>query len=140
MLRALGRMIVVPLAIVMATAAALFVLVSVGQERVVTGFSGRRPNDVGLGDAFDLLKLLRGLFSLQTILPGLLLVIVGEVARIRSAMYYVLGGGAALAAVPLFVRASQGGILETSPIVWQVFATAGFTAGFVYWLVAGRNA
>ncbi len=140
MLRAVGRILVVPLAVVLAIAAALFVLVSVGQERVVTGLSGRRPSDIGLGDAFDLLKLVRGLFSLQTILPGLLLIIVGEVARIRSAMYYVLGGGAALAAVPLLARASQGGILETSPVVWQVFATAGFTAGFIYWLVAGRNA
>jgi hypothetical protein len=26
------------------------------------------------------------------------------------------------------------------PIVWQVFATAGFAGGFVYWLIAGRNA
>jgi hypothetical protein len=24
--------------------------------------------------------------------------------------------------------------------VWQVFATAGFVGGWVYWLLAGRNA
>jgi hypothetical protein len=24
--------------------------------------------------------------------------------------------------------------------LWQVFATAGFAAGFVYWLIAGRTA
>ena len=25
-------------------------------------------------------------------------------------------------------------------LIWQVFATGGFTAGFVYWLIAGRSA
>ena len=31
-------------------------------------------------------------------------------------------------------------VLELSPVVWQVLATAGFAGGFVYWLLAGRNA
>jgi hypothetical protein len=31
-------------------------------------------------------------------------------------------------------------VLDLSPVVWQVLATAGFAGGFVYWLVAGRNA
>lgn len=140
MLRTVGRLLLLPLAFVLAAAAAMFVLVSVGQERVVVGMSGRRPGDVALGDVFDILKLLRSLFSIQTVVPALLLVIVGEVARIRSAMYYVLGGGAALAVVPLLLRMSTGGVMETSHVVWQIFATAGFTAGFVYWLIAGRGA
>ena len=33
--------------------------------------------------------------------------IVGEVARIRGAIYYVVGGGAALAVVPLLTRLGQ---------------------------------
>ena len=36
-----------------------------------------------------------------------------------------------------FVRLS---VLELSPVVWQVLATAGFAGGFVYWLLAGRTA
>ena len=44
---------------------------------------------------------------MHTLLPALLLVIVGEVARIRSAIYYVVGGGVALAVVPLLTRMGQ---------------------------------
>jgi hypothetical protein len=69
------------------------------------------------------------------------MVVIGEVARIRSIAYYVVGGGIALAAIPLLARYGQGGtIASPDAIVWQVFATAGFAAGFVYWLIAGRNA
>jgi hypothetical protein len=76
-----------------------------------------------------------------TIIPALLVVFVGEVARIRSALYYVAGGGAALAAIPLLARVGQsGGVVLPEQIVWQVFATAGFAGGFIYWLIAGRNA
>jgi hypothetical protein len=76
-----------------------------------------------------------------TVLPALLLVIVGEVARIRSALYYVIGAGVALAAMPLVLRMGQSepaGLL--SAVALQVFATAGFAGGFVYWLIAGRRA
>jgi hypothetical protein len=74
-------------------------------------------------------------------LPALLLVIVGEVARIRGAMYYVIGGGVALALVPLLARLGEPStVLGLAPAVWQVLATAGFAGGFVYWLLAGRNA
>ena len=53
-----------------------------------------------------------------------------------------VGGGLALAAVPLVARYGQGGSAMPDPdqLVWQVFATAGFAGGFVYWLLAGRNA
>ena len=83
------------------------------------------------------LALLAGL----SILPALLVIFVGEIARIRSAVFYVAGGGAALAAVPLLARVQQSGTLVLPEhAVWQVFATAGFVGGFVYWLIAGRNA
>jgi hypothetical protein len=66
---------------------------------------------------------------------------VGEVGRIRSSLYYVIGGGVALATVPLMARLGQPlTVLDLSPVVWQVLATAGFAGGFVYWLIAGRNA
>ena len=56
-------------------------------------------------------------------------------------LYYVVGGGAALAVVPLLSRLGQpASVLEISPVVWQVLATAGFAGGFVYWLLAGRTA
>jgi hypothetical protein len=55
-------------------------------------------------------------------------------------MYYVLGGGLAMAAVPMLTRLGQSSPLETSAVVYQVFAVAGFAGGFVYWLLAGRGA
>jgi hypothetical protein len=141
MLRALGRVIVLPIAFVLAALAALFVIISLGQERIVQALTGRGPDDIPFNAAFDLMGLAASLVSVQTLVPALLLVIVGEVARLRSALYYVVGGGAALAVVPLLTRIAQPAtVLELSPAVWQVLATAGFAGGFVYWLLAGRNA
>ena len=71
-------------------------------------------------------------------LPALLGVIVGEILRIRSWMYYVLAGGASLAAVPLLIAADLPSILASQYIT--IFAAAGFAGGFVYWLLAGARA
>ena len=140
-MRTLGRIVWVPIAFVIAALATGIVLASLGQERIVQGLGGRRPDEVPLGAVWDILKMGRALFSVQTLLPALLLVIVGEVARIRQSMYYVLGGGAALVAVPLVARLAEGSsVLGASAVLWQVFATAGFAGGFLYWLLAGRNA
>jgi hypothetical protein len=141
MARALGRIIMVPLGFILAALTTLFVILSLGQERVVQAMTGRGPDEATIGAAFDLLGLALAIFSVQTLLPALLLVIVGEVARIRGAMYYVIGGGVALALVPLLARFGQWStVLGVAPAVWQVLATAGFAGGFVYWLLAGRNA
>jgi hypothetical protein len=141
MLRTLGRILWLPIAFVLSAAAAIFVIVTLGQEKIIQALAGRGPDDVTLNAGLDLAQLGWALLSVQTLLPALLLVIVGEVARIRGAMYYVIGGGAALAVVPLMSRFSQPlAVLDLSPVVWQVLATAGFAGGFAYWLLAGRNA
>jgi hypothetical protein len=141
MARALGRIIMVPLAFILAALTTLFVILSLGQERIVQAMTGRGPDEATIGAAFDLLGLAVALVSVQTLLPALLLIIVGEVGRIRSAMYYVIGGGAALALVPLLARLGEpSAVLGLARAVWQVLATAGFAGGFVYWLLAGRNA
>ena len=141
MARTIGRIILVPIAFVLAALVTLFVIISLGQERVVEALSARRPEDLPVGAAFDLLGLGLSLFSVYTLLPALLVVIVGEVGRLRSALYYVAAGGAALAVVPFLTRLDQPArALELAPAVWQVLATAGFAGGFVYWVLAGRNA
>jgi hypothetical protein len=141
MLRALGRIILLPIAFVLAALVTLYVILSLGQEKLVQAATGRGPDDATIGAGFDLLKLAASFASVQALVPALLLVIVGEVARVRSALYYVIGGGAALAIVPLLSRLDQPmSALALSPVVWQVLATAGFAGGFVYWLLAGRNA
>jgi hypothetical protein len=139
--RVIGRIILVPLGFILATLAALFILFTLGMERVTQAVHGREADpDMWFGMinlAWDTVSV----FSTFTIAPAILLVIVGEVARIRSSLYYILGGGAVLAAWPLISRM---GTIAQDPaqlgVVWQVFATAGFAGGFIYWLVAGRRA
>lgn len=141
MMRAVGRILWLPLAFVLAAIVTVYVVISLGQERVVQAATGRGPDEVTLTAGFDLMRLGYAFLSINTLLPALLLVIVGEVARIRSSLYYVVGGGVALAVVPLMSRLAQPlTVLDLSPVVWQVLATAGFAGGFVYWLIAGRNA
>ena len=70
------------------------------------------------------------------ILPALLAIIVAEVARIRNILYYIVAGGLSLAVLP--VLASSGEVsLDAHSLA--IFATAGFSGGLAYWLMAGRN-
>jgi hypothetical protein len=140
MMRALGRIVLLPIAFVLAAVATLFVVFSLGQERAVQAIS-TRPDEVPVAAILDIVGMALRFASVHTLVPALLLVIVGEAARIRSAVYYIVGGGVALAVVPLLARMGQpASVLELSPAVWQVLATAGFAGGFVYWLLAGRTA
>jgi hypothetical protein len=140
-LSTLGRLILVPIAFVLAAVVSALVLLTLGLERITQSVYGAGPEADQIGAVFDLFGQGYLLLSGLTIIPALLVVLIGEVARIRSWLYYILGGGAALAAIPLIARFGQ---VETSflppPVVWQVFATAGFAGGFVYWLLAGRRA
>jgi hypothetical protein len=141
MLNTLGRVVLIPIAFVLAAAAALFVLVTLGQERVIQVLSNRVSAEDSLGAAFDLLTVARAIFTVNTLLPALLVIIIGEVARIRASLYYVIGGGTVLAVVPVLAHIGRpAAVLNFAPMLWPVFATAGFFAGFVYWLIAGRNA
>lgn len=140
-MRAVGRVLWLPFAFLLAALVTVYVVISLGQERIVQAISGRGPDEIPINASFDLLRLAMSFISVQAVLPALLLVVIGEVARIRSALYYVAGGGAALAMVPLMERLGQPmTVLDLSPVVWQVLATAGFAGGFVYWLLAGRKA
>jgi len=137
-----GRiLIVIPFALLLAAMASGFVLVTLGLERI-TAFL--HVNPIGNEDAETIFAMMSQGFVLAasvTVIPALLMVIVGEIARIRSLVYYMVGGGLALAAIPLLARYGQGGaVASPDALVWQVFATAGFAGGFVYWLIAGRNA
>ena len=133
--RLIGRLFIVPLALLAASLAAFYVLFTLGLERITRAMHAQGADQDGIFLVLDMLRqgfvLTRGL----TILPILAVVIIGEVARIRSSIYYILGGGAALAASPLLASNT----LPAGPL-WQVFASAGFTGGLVYWMLAGRKA
>ncbi|MDX2155539.1 MAG: hypothetical protein SFW09_03430 [Hyphomicrobiaceae bacterium] len=138
-LRALGRLVMVPLAFLLASGTALAVLFTLGLERITHAVAGRGD---GAEIFFEIAGALVGLVGAATVVPSILVVIVGEVARIRSGLYYVLGGGMALAVLPLLAGTGTIGSGEIAGLSasWPVFATAGFAGGLVYWLLAGRNA
>ncbi|HML91632.1 hypothetical protein [Methyloceanibacter sp.] len=77
-----------------------------------------------------------------TALPALAAAVTGEIFHVRSWMYYVLAGGASLAAIPLLAGAALEGPAQSIPAseYMTIFATAGFAGGFIYWLLAGRGA
>jgi hypothetical protein len=133
----IGRVIVVTVACLLAALVGGGLLVMLGLERITELLHAR--DDDRLFAVFELVLRARPLAAGFTLLPALLLVIVGEVGRIRSALYYIVGGGVALCAVPLIGRlgGSEG---QPTAALWQLFATAGFAAGLVYWLLAGRRA
>ena len=137
-MRTIGRIIWVPIAFVLASSACIFVLVTLNLERVTAAVHDKVATPEGIFDILELME--RGVLLATglTLLPALAVVIVGEVARIRSALFYVAGGGLSMAVVPLLARAAPD--VTGQPIVWQVLATAGFAGGFVYWLLAGRSA
>ncbi len=139
MLHVLGRLILVPVAFLLAALVTAFVLVTLGSEKVTHAISGNE--DVPITAAYEFITYTVVLASAFTIIPALLLVVVGEVGRIRSIYYYVVGGGLAMVAVPLLAQVAQDTALAApSTAIWHVFATAGFLGGFTYWLIAGRTA
>jgi hypothetical protein len=140
--RTVGRtLIVIPFALILATLASLFVFATLGLERITAFLHVNPISDQDVDHVFAAMDQGMLLAASVTIIPALLVVIVGEIGRIRALAYYVVGGGLALAAIPLLARYGQsGGVTSPEAIVWQVFATAGFAGGFVYWLIAGRNA
>ncbi len=74
-----------------------------------------------------------------TALPALVAVVIGEVMRIRSAIYYTLAGGAAVAVIPLLARSADAATSTPSSYM-SLFAAAGFVGGFTYWALAGARA
>lgn len=139
--RTVGRLILIPIALLIAGAIGGLVLVTLGLERITQATQGRWQDGDTIGGLFELVTQGQLLASSLTLVPVLAIVIIGEVARIRSMLYYVLGGGLCLVAIPLLARLGETGSAGTLPtVVWQVLATAGFAGGWVYWLIAGRNA
>jgi len=140
-LRALGRLILVPLGLLLGVLAAGAVLVTLGLEWTTHTLSGHADVPGRIAVLIDMGLGVVTLAAAASVVPALLLVVVGEVARIRSALFYVLGGGVALVVLPLLSRMTtltDGGSVPTR--VWTVLATAGFAGGLVYWAIAGRRA
>jgi hypothetical protein len=154
-MRLLGRLVfLVPLALLFAIPAGMLALGTVAVfDPVVALFSGEVVW-AGMWSLLDRLSIvddpapiIEGAFAglskaAATLLvaPPLFVGVVGEVAGVRSALWYAGGTGAITAAIPWIVRAS-----ERVPTAGEIHITlalfvAGAAAGLVYWLIAGQSA
>ena len=133
------------LAFGLAAFAALAVLFALGAIWVGDELRAAAPHDPmlhhGAAPFFGVVLFAGTVAPALTSLPALVAVVAGEVLRLRSWMYYVLAGGAALAAIPLLVDTRNADVEAVAASQYMaIFLTAGFAGGFVYWLLAGRNA
>lgn len=139
--RTVGRLILIPIAFVLAACAAAAIVVSLGLEHFTQAMHSAQPGEETVIRTFDIFQQMAALTSGLSVIPALAVIIVGEVGRIRSWLFYMIGGGVSLACVPLLAQLGQSQAMTMPPAtVWQVLATAGFAAGLVYWLIAGRTA
>lgn len=106
----------------------------------INGYEGT-PQYYEFTEIFGALAFAVQISPALTLIPALAVVVLGEVLKIRSILYYVATGGLAAAVMPLVL---QQGVdpqaFKPSAQYLSIMATAGFAAGFVYWLIAGRNA
>jgi hypothetical protein len=102
------------------------------------------PDEVSrfLSEALGAIAFVFTIAPALTLAPAIVAVLVGELARIRSVLYYLIAGGAAAAAMPLIAGATAEATQNASYAApyFSIMATAGFAAGLVYWLIAGRRA
>lgn len=129
-------MILVPIAFILGVMTAGFVLVTLGLEQFTQSVHAEQAGPDAFDQVIAFIEQGTEIVAAFTVIPAILFAIIGEVARIRSALYYVIGGGVSMAVTPLLAQGVEGG----AAVVWQVFAAAGFAGGFVYWLIAGRSA
>lgn len=129
-----------------ATGVALAVLLALGAMWVGDELRNAAPSDPllrhGGAVAFGAIFFTSVVAPAMTALPAFVAAVVGEVLHVRSWIYYVLGGGAALAVIPLLAGASVNEGVATLPAgeYMTIFAASGFAGGFVYWLLAGARA
>jgi hypothetical protein len=78
------------------------------------------------------------------VLPPALVALIGEIAGMRSFVWYGFGCGALTAALPWLGRGSgrfsNGSVLGAEGRITALLFLAGAVAGLTYWLVAGRSA
>ena len=109
--------------------------------RAASGMDDLESSLDALLTIFEVIASLVGGFTLTAALVTAVIVIVaGEIMRLRSWMYYVLGGGVAMG----LAAAVQGLDFQLIDLALPGFAlslvSSGFVGGGVYWLLAGRRA
>jgi hypothetical protein len=146
---AVNRILMVSLGFVLASIAGLITLFWAGSrwaaQEVATQMAADSPDAMSrfMSEALGTMAFLFTVAPVLTLAPAVVAILVGELARIRSLLYYVLAGGAAAAIMPLIAARAdmgQGASGTYNAAYFSIMATAGFAAGLVYWLLAGRRA
>jgi hypothetical protein len=142
---AVNRILLVFIGFVLAVAAGAVTLFYIGSRwaaQEVSSHMADHPDEMSrfMTEGLGMIAFLFTVAPVLTLAPALVAIVVGELARIRSLLYYVLAGGAAAAVMPLIaVRPETEPATYNAPY-FSIMATAGFAAGLVYWLLAGRRA
>lgn len=79
------------------------------------------------------------LLLLITVVPIVVIGLIGEVAGWRSGLWYVTGTAIITAAIPFLLRASFSTPTPGELRVSAYLATAGMVSGTIYWLIAGSR-
>jgi hypothetical protein len=79
------------------------------------------------------------------VVPVIMVALIGEIASVRSLVWYSGGMGVLAAAMPWLLRASYhtGNVATAKPIELRfalLFFLTGTAAGFIYWALCGRRA
>jgi len=135
----IGRLFVILLAFLAACLVAGIIVVGTVLIPELSNFED--PTDPG---AFDVVLGLGFIFiSGFALLPAMVIALITEAFSIRSALAYAIGGGLVGLACYLGLVPFDPDTLRFEGIVrrhLEIMTGAGIVAGFVYWLIAGRNA
>lgn len=143
--RAVGRALSVLFGFLLATLAGAVTLFALGlswaaDEAVRYAEQPQDEMTHMIHEGFGMLAFFVTVSPVLTLLPAIAVAVAGELARIRSAFYYITAGGLATAVMPLIASYREYEQATYSAEYFAILATAGFAGGLVYWLVTGRNA
>ena len=124
------------------------ILTYLGGALFTEDLSNRYGSDVTASDLETIILNIIGaisfavsLYPALSILPALLVAVIGEIGHIRSWLYYVIAGGVAALSIPLFyVLVGEAQAEMPSQSFLAIFAASGFGGGLLYWVIAGRRA
>jgi hypothetical protein len=142
----LRRVLAVAAGFVLAMIAGLITLFFLGARWAAGEASAFTPDNAdelsqALNQGLGVIAFFINVAPVLTLLPAIAAVVIGEVARIRSLLYYLIAGGLAAALMPLIATQQEvTGSSTYSAAYFSIIATAGFAGGLIYWLIAGRNA
>jgi hypothetical protein len=144
----LGRIIVVGFGLFLSVLFGFLILTYLGSTLVSEDLAGRYGSETQVSDFETTVLTFLGavsfvftLYPALTILPALLIAAIGEIGHIRSILFYIIAGGLGALSIPLlYVVMSPDANDMPSQHFLAIFATSGFGAGLLYWLIAGRRA